>query len=237
MSVALATPPPVRTPASAPAVPAPAVPPRLLMTRAEFEAAAEDTATRCEWLGYTDETRDGEPLGLVWPRYGFGSAGNFQMPTSVHSRIVTNLMGACTANLDQDEWQIDTQGMEVGCPTGRGRFPDVLLTHVPAVYAEHPRDRELVLLNPSVCVEVLSDSTANVDLSEKTGDYLSVPTVTDYLVVAQTAREVLHHRRVTGAAPPRWDVTRLSEPGAAVTLASPALPLPLDGLYRRVPGV
>lgn len=50
-------------------------------------------------------------------------------------------------------------------------------------------------------------------------------------------REVLHHRRGTDAAPARWDVTRLTKPGAAVTLEAPSPTLPLDDLYRRVPGV
>lgn len=72
----------------------PAPTPRLLMTRAEFEAAAEKTATRCEWLGYTDETRHGEPLGSVWPRYGFDSEGNYETATGTHSEIVTNVLRA-----------------------------------------------------------------------------------------------------------------------------------------------
>ena len=44
--------------------------PRLLMTRAEFEAA-DKPGTRVEWLGNSGETRDGEILGRVWPVNGF----------------------------------------------------------------------------------------------------------------------------------------------------------------------
>lgn len=87
--------------------------------------------------------------------------------------------------VDEDIWRIDSNALEIGCPTGRGRFPDVPLTRRPGLFADHPADRELVLLNPTVCVEVLPDSTASVDLTEKTGGHLSVPSVTDYLVVAQ----------------------------------------------------
>ena len=215
-------------------------PPRLLMTRAEFEAAAEDPGTRVEWLGMTEETRDGEPLGEVWPRFGFPnqqcrpkSRSDHHMATALHSRIVTNLMGLLIAALDQDAWQIDSNTLEVACGTGRHRFPDLVLTRTPARYADHPEDRELVLLNPSICIEVLSEGTRAVDLRDKPGDYLSIPSVTDYLVVAQDEPNVLHHRRADGE-PAAWEVTRHTDLAAAVTLAAPAVALPLAEIYRRI---
>ncbi|NNJ25156.1 Uma2 family endonuclease [Alienimonas chondri] len=242
MSAAL-TPPSAAGPASE--LPSPATPPRLLMTRAEFEAAAEDPGTRVEWLGMTEETRDGEPLGEVWPRFGFpehdglsNERKGFALATALHSRIVTNLMGLLIAALDQDVWQIDSQALEVVCLTGRRRFPDVVLTRLPARYADHPRDRELVLLNPSVCIEVLSEGTEAVDLREKPADYLSIPSVTDYLVVAQDEPNVLHHRRASGGnganEPSAWAVTRTTDLEASVSLAAPAATLPLAEIYKRI---
>ena len=232
MSLAPPTPP---APAPVPAPAAPAVPPRLLMTRAEFEAAADDPGTRCEWLGYTDETRDGEPLGEVWPRFGFDPDGSFLMANAIHSRISSNVFIALAGAVDRDRWYVLAQDAEVGCSTGRHRFPDIVVTPEPPEYAPAPGRVPRVLLNPAVCVEVLSDSTAAVDLTEKTADYLSVPSVTDYLVVGQT-REVLHHRRASGEQPARWRVTRHTDPAAAVDLTAPPLTLPLADIYRRVPG-
>ena len=132
-----------------------------------------------------------------------------------------------------EEWDVFTQDAEVACPTGRHRFPDLVLTRLPAEYAEHPRRREVVLLNPTVCVEVLSETTETVDLRDKPGDYLSVESVTDYLVVAQDEPNVLHHRRVAGE-PAAWEVSRVTDPGGSVTLAGPDVTLPLAEIYARV---
>lgn len=204
------------------------------MTRAEFEAADACPGTRVEWLGTTDETRDGELLGEVRPRFGFNPDGSYAMANRTHGRIVTNLLSALLPAVDQEEWDVLTQDAEVGCPTGRHRFPDIVLTRLPAEYAPHPEDRELVLLNPSVCIEVLSDSTERVDLVDKPGDYLSIPSVTDYLVVAQNEPNVLHHRRNVEAQPAAWAVTRQTDPAGAVLLAEPAVELPLAKIYQRV---
>ena len=232
MPAALAPPPPAPPPEPPPPT---AAPPRLLMTRAEFEAADESPGTRVEWLGVSDETRDGEPLGFVWPRFGFDSNGNFQMATPGHREIVANLMLGLGARVDRDVWEIVTQDGEVGCPTGRHRFPDVVLIRRPAVHAPNPGRVEQVILNASVCIEVLSDSTEEVDLTDKPADYLSVPSVTDYVTVEQRARRVLHRRRVPDAVPARWVVTRLEGPEDVLTFSDPALTLPLADIYARVP--
>ena len=61
MSAALAPP----TAADAGTEPARPAEPRLLMTRAEFEAADACPGTRVEWFGVTGETKDSEPPGLA----------------------------------------------------------------------------------------------------------------------------------------------------------------------------
>ncbi len=204
------------------------------MTRAEFEAADACPGTRVEWLGVTDETQGGEPLGLVWPRFGFDLDGNFLMADERHSRLVANLLKMLYRSVNDALWAVYTQDAEVGCPTGRHRFPDVVLTEIPTRYADHPHDRRLVLLNPSICIEVLSDSTEEVDLEHKPADYLSIPSVTDYVAVEQRTRRVLHRRRAVDAVPARWEVTRLDAADAVLSLADPAVELPLAEIYARV---
>ncbi|MFH5804692.1 Uma2 family endonuclease [Alienimonas sp. DA493] len=231
MSAVLAPPPAAESAESEPPRPAE---PRLLMTRAEFEAADACPGTRVEWLGVTGETKAGEPLGLVRPRFGFNPDGSYAMANRTHDTIVTNLILLLGGLIDRDAWDLLTQDAEVACPTGRHRFPDLVLTRMPAEYAPHPRDRELILLNPSVCVEVLSEGTEAVDLRDKPGDYLSIPSVTDYLVVAQDEPNVLHHRRDPATQPAAWAVERVTDLAAAVTLAAPTATLPLAEIYKRV---
>ena len=208
-------------------------PPRLLMTRAEFEAA-DEPGSRVEWLGASGETRGGEPLGVVWPVHGFNPDGSYAMASPRHSKISMNLTLMLGRLIDEDVWLLGSQDVEVGLPTGRSRFPDVVLTREPGRYALGATGEDRILLNPSVAFEVLSPSTTRVDEDDKPADYLSVSTLTDYVLIDQARPHVVHRRRVAGAVPARWDVATLNDPAAAVELAAPALALPLAELYARV---
>ena len=237
MSAALAPPPLPDTDAlDGAAHPVPGGPgaPRLLMTRAEFHAAAETPATAFEWLGDSGETRGGEPLGVVWPRFGYDPDGTRAMAEENHGIVVMNLIAEVLPQIDRDEWRLLTQDAEVGCPTGRVRLPDLVLAEEPAEYAPHPEGRNRLLLNAKIAVEVLSPSTRAVDLGDKPADYLSIPTLTDYVVV-DPRRPWVQHRRRADAAPGRWAVTTHEDPAAALEIEEPALTVPLSAIYARVP--
>ena len=77
-----------------------------------------------------------------------------------------------------------------------------------------------------------SESTAAVDEDDKPGDYLSVSSITDYLIFEQDRRRVRHRRRAD-ATPATWDVETLTGPDAAVRLAGPAVEFSLGGRLRR----
>ena len=217
------------------AYPVPGAPgsPRLLMTREEFHAAAETPAAAYEWLGDSGETRGGRALGVVWPRSGYNPDGTRAMAEANHGLVMMNLILEVGPQLDRDRWRFLTQDAEVGCPTGRVRLPDLVLAREPAEYADHPGGRQLVLLNAKVVFEVLSPSTRTVDLGDKPADYLSVPTVTDYVVV-DPRRPWVQHRRRADAAPGRWAVDTLEDAGEVLKIEAPALSLPLSAVYARV---
>ena len=223
MSAAAPAPPPIqqRTP-----------PPRLLMTRREFEDA-DRPGTRVEWLGMSGESRGGEPLGVVWPVHGFNPDGSFATASPQHSEIVANLMETLFQTVDRDLWIIGTQDVEVGLPTGRSRFPDVALARRPARYAPGATGEDRILLTPAVAFEVRSDSTGRVDEEDKPADYLSVETLTDYLLIDQARPHVIHRRRAD-AVPARWDLTFHDDLADRIELSAPAVSLPLGETYARV---
>ena len=71
-------------------------------------------------------------------------------------------------------------------------YPDVTVVCGPLELAAGTRD---TLINPSVVVEVLSKSTEAYDRGAKWDDYRQLPSVTDYLLVSQTAPRIEHFQR------------------------------------------
>lgn len=86
-----------------------------------------------------------------------------------------------------------------------------------------------VLASPTVVVEVLSKTTERYDRGDKWAAYQRLPSLTDYLLVAQQAPRVEHYRRELAR---EW---RYSVHGAGDTLklASGAT-LEIDALYEGV---
>lgn len=84
-----------------------------------------------------------------------------------------------------------------------------------------------VLANPSAVVEVLSRSTEAYDRGEKWDAYQRIPSLQDYLLIAQTAVQVEHYQREPDGS---WRYRRI-EAGGVVTLAN-GVTLSIDALYE-----
>ncbi|QDT15149.1 Uma2 family endonuclease [Alienimonas californiensis] len=216
------------------------IPGRLYLTEPDywkFQAKAERPH---EWkcgLGLFDES--GAELGEVRPVSGYDDDGNPAMPTFEHNELLDTLLDLVRPFLGEPRrYGKLSQGMAVRVARSRGgrlRYPDVLLYPVPPRFEPHPRGMRLVLENPTVLVEILSDSTADEDLTAKLGDYASIPSVTDYLIVAQDEPAILHYTRPAGSAPEDgWHVTRHAGLEESVTLTEPAATLTLAEIYARV---
>jgi Uma2 family endonuclease len=119
-----------------------------------------------------------------------------------HGTISVNLVADLVAQLKRSDCQLWTKDCKVrsGPTPGEGRttkgfysYPDLVIV---CGTPEWHDERQDVLLNPKVIIEVLSDSTKSFDANEKLRRYqLWNPTLTDYLLVAQTAPVVYHYTR------------------------------------------
>jgi len=83
-----------------------------------------------------------------------------------------------------------------------------------------------VLANPSVIVEVLSRRTETYDRGEKWDAYQRLQSLSDYLLVAQTAARIEHYQRDAGGF---WRY-RLLEAGETISLSNGAT-LAIDAVY------
>lgn len=105
-------------------------------------------------------------------------------------------------------------------------YPDVVVTCVDPIFDDtKPRS----LLNPQLVVEVLSPSTESYDRGAKWFAYQTVPTLTDYVLVASDRVQVEHYRR-TPEGSWRYELMREGE----LRLSS-GVTLDVRALYRLVP--
>ena len=87
------------------------------------------------------------------------------------------------------------------------------------------------LMNPNLILEVLSSSTEKYDRTGKFESYKLIPTLTDYLLVAQNRARVEHFVR---QADKSWSCTVSEGLDAIVKIESLKCELPLSEIYLKV---
>lgn len=93
-----------------------------------------------------------------------------------------------------------------------------------------PRDTdELFLRFPKLIVEVLSPSTERLDRREKFWSYITIPTLEEYVLLAQETPTATVHRRRTD-----WQPEAIIGLDSVLHLESVDLSLPLQVLYENV---
>lgn len=113
--------------------------------------------------------------------------------------------------------------------SGLYAYPDLVVVCDPGRYHDHVRD---VLLNPTVIIEVLSPSTAAFDRDEKWQRYSRwLPTLTDYVLVAQDRPTVTHYQRTATG---QWLLTVLDGLEAQLHLSSIRCTVSLADIYERL---
>ncbi|HKQ75779.1 MAG TPA: Uma2 family endonuclease [Blastocatellia bacterium] len=155
-----------------------------------------------------------------------------------HADICTNLTIAIGAQLRGQDCRArskDTKVRSARAPEpgtvmkGLFSYPDLVVVCGEPQYMDDHRD---VLLNPSVIVEVLSDSTEAYDRGEKFRRYReSLPTLTDYLLVSQDRPVIDHYRR---GADDEWVLVTYFGLDTSLRLDSINCAVNLADLYDRI---
>ncbi len=93
------------------------------------------------------------------------------------------------------------------------------------------RDRNDIITNPQVVIEVLSDSTAAWDRGGKFRKYERLPSLREYILVEQDAPQVdLYRREGQG----KWILDRYEGLETAVHIPSLNISIPVKGIYHMV---
>jgi Uma2 family endonuclease len=145
-----------------------------------------------------------------------------------HNLIVVNVAREVSLQFKGRPCEIYVSDMRVNVSeTGLYTYPDVV------ALCDEPRfeDAELdTLLNPSVIVEVLSESTEAYDRGEKFAHYRRLASLAEYVLIAQDKIRVEHYARQGE----QWVLSEISDPGGTLHLASVGCDLALREIYDRV---
>jgi Uma2 family endonuclease len=93
---------------------------------------------------------------------------------------------------------------------------------------QHAPSPTATALNPSVLLEVTSDSSEEYDTGAKLEWYRTIPTLRDYIVVSHRERRITVHRRSPDGT---WSTQSATAHGR-VPLASLPAELSVDEIYR-----
>lgn len=146
-----------------------------------------------------------------------------------HNLVVTNLSRELSTQSKGRPCRVYTSDMKVLiAPLNRGCYPDLVALCGEREFFD---DRTDVLLNPSLIIEVLSDSTESYDRGDKFEGYRMIPTLTDYLLIAQNR---MHAELFTREPDGRWLLRDFADPADEIPLASIDCGLLLAEVYDKV---
>lgn len=112
--------------------------------------------------------------------------------------------------------------------TGLYAYPDLMVVCGEVRFEDGRKD---ILLNPTVLIEVLSESTEAYDRGRKFGHYQTLETFTDYLLIAQDQPRIEHFTRQPDG---RWLYAAYDGLEETVPINSIGCELPLADVYDKV---
>jgi Uma2 family endonuclease len=139
-----------------------------------------------------------------------------------HAEIIKNLVVLLHERIDRQRWTVVADfGVDLGPETIR--YPDVMV--VPKGAAPN----SLTVIAPVLIAEVVSPSSATLDLGDKATEYLNVASLCAYLVLDQNESKVWAWLRTPEGFRPGPE--RISGKDAAIRVPVLEIELPLADIY------
>lgn len=183
--------------------------PRARLTPEDYLALERHATTKSEYVN-----------GAVFARSGASPR---------HVLIVTNVVAELRQQLKRRPCTVYSTALRLQVsPTGLYTYPDVMIV---CGAAHFDADQHDTLLNPTVIVEVLSESTKDYDRGGKFQHYRTLPSPAEYLLSAQDTPHVEHFVRQPDN---RWLLAETNQLDATLHLPSIACDLALAEIYDKV---
>ena len=146
-----------------------------------------------------------------------------------HNLIVTNVLRELSLQLKGRPCTTYPSDMRVKVsPTGLYTYPDVTVVCGEAQFEDNQQD---TLLNPTLIVEVLSESTERYDRGKKFSFYRTIESLAEYVLVAQDEYSIEQHVKQPDR---RWLLSDHRSLDDMVELASVQCALALREVYAKI---
>ena len=145
-----------------------------------------------------------------------------------HNVISSNVFFEIGIQTKKGDCRAFSSDMRVKAKKGNYYYPDIVVVCGERKFEDNKKD---ILLNPKVIVEVLSKSTKLKDRNEKLDSYMSLESLTDYVLIEQDAMRIEHFMKISEK---EWKVNLLTENADKLALESINCEVSLDEIYREV---
>jgi len=146
-----------------------------------------------------------------------------------HNLVAGNTFASLHAQLRRRSCNVYPSDMRVKTRAmGLYTYPDLSVVCGTPQFEDERRD---TLLNPTVIVEVLSPTTENYDRGRKFQHYRTMPSLVEYVLIAQDALHVEHYARQADG---RWLLAEADGPDGVIQLAAIGCELALADVYEKV---
>lgn len=146
-----------------------------------------------------------------------------------HNLIALNVSSDLHSQLANRPCEVYQSDMRVQVKvTGAYRYPDIaVVCGEPDFSASQPES----LLNPTLLIEILSESTANTDRVDKLAEYRRIPSLQEYLLISQDAPRIERYLKQDEH---NWLYTELTGLDQQLALPSIDCTLLFNDVFHRI---
>jgi len=176
-----------------------------------------------------EEYLEAERLAEHKSEYLNGEVYDFAGTSEAHADISANCLASIHTQFRGRDCKVYSSDLRVKVnASGPYVYPDVVAVCGERLFEDDQLD---TLLNPTVVIEVLSDSTEAHDRGWKWQHYQKLPSLREYVLIAQDQVRVEHYIRQEGG---MWLLWTGEEIGDSLRLGSIGCEVPFADLYDKV---
>lgn len=167
----------------------------------------------------------GEKVSQIKHEYVYGAVYAMAGASRNHNRIIINFSSRLHEHLLNSNCEVFTSDMKVRVDLETFYYPNVVVS------CDSGNQDRYVIEEPHLVVEVLSHSTERTDRGEKLFTYRHVPSLREYVIVAQDRVYIEVHRRANNE---DWIREVFTQTDETVNLTSVEFELSVGDIYRNV---